>query len=410
MTAADPSTADRLQSLAMAVEAELRGNILPFWLRLQDPAGGFFGEARGDGSPVSSALKGAVQQARILWAFSSAYQRYREPALLTAAEHACHFITQHVIDPNSSSVCWATAGDGGRRNDQRFLYAQAFAILGLATFHRASGERDALDAALQLYRAIERHLPDRQNMGYFEAFMPDWQIRPNKLLGPTPAPKTFNTLFHLFEAYGALLEVWPDPTLRSQAETLAMLLIERTLDRQRNTFWQMMKADWRSMDPGLSNGHDIQAAWFLPSVADRLLPLIAEPVRKAVAGIADAVLARAVEADGGVATGYLAHNGLIGEDKLWWVQAEGLVGFLDAFERRGEARFLDAAENVWRFIERSVIDRAGGEWHQAIAPAGMPRAHLPKADLWKCPYHNTRACLETIDRATRLAGRRQAAS
>lgn len=410
MTAADSSIADRLQSLAAAIEAELRGNILPFWLRLQDPAGGFFGEARGDGSPVPSAQKGAVQQARILWAFSSAYQRYREPALLAAAEHACRFIIQHVVDPNSASVCWTTASDGGRPSNQRFLYAQAFTIHGLATFHRASGDRAALEAALELHRAIERHAPDRQNMGYFEAFTPDWQVRPSKLMGATPAPKTFNTLFHLLEAYGALLEIWPDPTLRSQAEALAMLLIERTLDRQRNTFWQMMEADWRSMDPGLSYGHDIQAAWFLPTVADRLLPAVAEPVRRAVAGIADAVLERAVEADGGVATGYLAHNGRIAEDKLWWVQAEGLVGFLDAFERSGEARFLDAAENVWSFIERSVIDRTGGEWHQAIAPTGIPRPHLPKADLWKCPYHNTRACLETVERATRLAGRLQAAS
>ena len=84
------------------------------------------------------------------------------------------------------------------------------------------------------------------------------------------------------------------------------------------------------------------------------------------------------------------------------MQAEALVGFLDAFERRGDSRFMDAAERTWGFIDRSLIDRAHGEWRERVDPGGKGRA-APKAGPWKCPYHNGRACLEVLQRARRLA-------
>ena len=403
MIAAQPPTADRLAVLARAVEAELRDNILPFWLRLRDAArGGFFGAAASDGGVVPSAPKGAVLHARILWAFSAAAMRFSDPALLDAAEFAYRFIARHLVDPASGGVFWTASADGQPASRHKYIYAQAFAIYGLATFHRASGDRGALDLAQQLWRAVERHALDAEGAGYFESFSPDWQIAPNKLMGPTPIPKTFNTHFHLFEAYGALLEVWPDASLGKRLEQLATLLTEKLLDRERNTFRQLFEADWRTLDDGLSNGHDIQASWVIPAVAHQFAPELADRVRRSVAGIPDAVLLRAVEVDGGVATGR-GPDGRPADGKVWWVQAEALVGFVDAFERRRELRFLDAAEGVWGFIQRSIVDRAGGEWRSWIAPAGVPQPDLPKADLWKCPYHNTRACLEIMDRAGRLA-------
>ena len=183
---------------------------------------------------------------------------------------------------------------------------------------------------------------------------------------------------------------------------LTELLTGPALDRRRNTFWQYFAEDWRNLDDGLSYGHDIEASWLIPALVDRLAPELTAAVHGAVCGIAGAVLDRAVDADGGVLTGVLA-TGRLDRSKVWWVQAEAFVGFLDAFERRREIRFLGAAERVWDFIQRSIVDRVGGEWRSRIAPAGVRQPDLPKADIWKCPYHNGRACLEVIDRAARLA-------
>ncbi len=122
-----------------------------------------------------------------------------------------------------------------------------------------------------------------------------------------------------------------------------------------------------------------------------------------MSGLAEAVADRAQEQDGGLITGVDA-VGRLDRSKAWWVQAEALVGFLDAFERGGDRRFLEAAEAVWSFIDRSIIDRAHGEWRWRIDAGADAPANLPKAHLWKCPYHNGRACLELMERAKRPAG------
>ncbi len=406
-------TTDRLAALAGTVETELRKNILPFWLGLRDSArGGFFGAASSRGRVLPSAPKGAVLHARILWVFSAAYLRFSDPTLLDAADFAYRFIAEHLVDPVAGGVFWTASADGAPADRRKHLYAQAFAIYGLVAFHRASGERGALELAQQLWRVVEREAVDPKAAGYFEAFSPDWRIASNELMGRAEAPKTFNAHFHLFEAYSALWDVWPDPALRRRLEMLTTLLTGPLLDRRRNTFRQFFEADWRSLDEGFSNGHDIEASWLIPTIADRLSPELSAAAREAVYGVADAVLDRAVEADGGVLTGIspdggvltgISPDGRLEHGKVWWVQAEALVGFLDAFERQREMRFLSAAEGVWGFIERFMIDRAGGEWRWLIVPAGLAQPALPKANIWKCPYHNGRACFEVLDRAARLA-------
>jgi mannobiose 2-epimerase len=408
MIAAGPSTVERLAALASAADAELRENILPFWNRMQDADhGGFVGAATSSGSAMPSAPKGAVLHARILWAFSSAYLRFRDPMLLAAAEHAHRFISSHLIDPVWDGVFWAASADGRPTDVRKHLYAQAFAIYGLAAFHCASGHSEALVLAQRIWRAIERHATDPRGLGYMESFTRDWRLTANRLDRASPMLRTFNTHLHLIEAYAALLEVWPDSALLQRLEMLATLMVRRFFDPGQGTFWQHFDAEWRPLDQGLSYGHDIEASWLLMAVADRLGPEIAEPVRKAFSIVPAIVLDRAVDADGGLATGR-GTKGQPAAGKTWWVQAEALVGFLDAFERGGELRFLEAAEGTWSFIQRFLVDRAGGEWRSWIAPAGAPQPELPKVGFWKCPYHNVRACLETLDRTARLARSQQA--
>lgn len=403
MAVGDVSATDRLTALARAAEAELRENLLPFWLRMQDMEhGGFVGAATSAGEPMPEAPKGAILQARILWAFSAAYLRFPDPALLSAAERAYRFIARHMIDPAWEGAFWSVSADGAPLEKRKHLCAQAFVIYGLSAFYRASGDPAALQLAQRLWRAMERHGPDPDAPGYLESFTQDWRSAPNKLLGRLAAPKTFGTHVHLLEGYAALLEVWPDTAVGRRVEMLASLMTERLLDRRRHTFWQGFETNWRSLDQGLSNGHDIEGAWLTLKVADTLAPEVAQPIRAAISPIGEALLERAVDADGGVTTG-LGIDGRPVAGKLWWVQAEALIGFLDAFERERDVRFLSAAEGVWKFIEQFMIDRTGGEWRASIAPAGTPQPDLPKAGPWKCPYHNVRACLEVLARSDRLA-------
>ena len=79
---------------------ELEENILPFWAeRMTDKVnGGFIGRISGDGTACSSADKGAILNARILWAFSAAYRITGKPEYLAAATRAKREITDKFYD------------------------------------------------------------------------------------------------------------------------------------------------------------------------------------------------------------------------------------------------------------------------------------------------------------------------
>ena len=54
------------ERLAREVEADLTGGILPFWLEhTVDPAGGFYGTVRSDGSAVPDTDKGEIGRAHV---------------------------------------------------------------------------------------------------------------------------------------------------------------------------------------------------------------------------------------------------------------------------------------------------------------------------------------------------------
>jgi cellobiose epimerase len=378
------SSAERLGGLARFAEAELTQHILPFWLRLRDPSGqGFAGAADAAGRPDWTAPRGAVLHGRILWVFATSGARYGRADWLDAAGAAWRFLAERLYDQRRGGLAFSTA-DG-----QKHLYVQAFGIFGLAAYARATGETAALDLARMLYEIIEKRAGDSVYGGYFEAFDDDWQLQSNALMGFAPGQKSLNAHAHLIEAYAELYRAWPDRGLRERIAALLGLLTGPGFDHDSGAFRHFFQANWRVVSVLRSFGHDIEGAWLLPQIA-ALLGRETE-IRSHLAGMAETIRRQALGADGGLIDGPFDRR------KSWWVQAEAAVGFLDAFEQTGEAVFLDATEAVWRFIDRNLIDRASGEW---LAEPGAGRE--PKAGLWKCPYHNGRACLETVERVARL--------
>ena len=92
---------------------------------------------------------------------------------------------------------------------------------------------------------------------------------------------------------------------------------------------------------------------------------------------------------------------MVDEKRIWWVQAEAVVGFYNAWEKRpGETRFKEASEDIWGFIKEYVVDaRKGSEWFWCTDKNGNPAMEKPIVEPWKCPYHNGRMCMEIIRRA-----------
>jgi mannobiose 2-epimerase len=68
----------------------------------------------------------------------------------------------------------------------------------------------------------------------------------------------------------------------------------------------------------------------------------------------------------------------------------------------GRHEFLQLAINNWSFIKQYIRDNEKGEWFWGVLEDHSVMPGQDKAGLWKCPYHNGRACMEIIRRTGSL--------
>lgn len=86
------------------------------------------------------------------------------------------------------------------------------------------------------------------------------------------------------------------------------------------------------------------------------------------------------------------------EHKVWWVQAEAVIGFYNAFQMTTDLTYQVAALDTWEYINNYFIDkRPRSEWFAQVDQANMP-IELAISDEWKGPYHTVRMYLEMIER------------
>jgi mannobiose 2-epimerase len=397
-----------LAALGPAAETELRERILPFWAtRAVDAAqGGFFGQIEADGRPDPNAGKGGVLNARILWTFSAALRHHPDALYRTMADRAFAFVTGPLWDPEHSGLFWEVDRKGAMLNGRKQTYGQAFGIYGLAEYFRATGVREALDRAMRLFELIEARAFDPERGGYWEARGRDWAPIDDIRLSDRDmnAPFSMNTHLHLLEAYTCLALASGEPRVRERLRALIEIVLDRIIDPRTGRQILFQDLDWWPMSAVISPGHDIETSWLICEAAQALgdEALNARAERAAVR-LADAVIEWGLDAvNGGIY--YEAVDGHEDTDKHWWVQAEGVVGFLNAYALSGDGRYLDAALRTGQFIDDHQIDRGVGEWHNRVTVAGATIPDLPIAGFWKCPYHNARAMIEIAERVAKLEG------
>ncbi|MGD0862622.1 MAG: AGE family epimerase/isomerase [Candidatus Limnocylindrales bacterium] len=401
------TTTDRLLTLRLAAERELREDILPYWATraVDRENGGFFGAVSAQGRPDPIAGKGGVLNARILWTFSAALRRWPEPLYRDPADRAFDYLLEHFWDPDHSGLYWEVDHLGRMLQGRKQTYGQAFGIYALAEYFRATGVPEALDRATRLFEDIEAHAFDPIGGGYWEARGRDWQPIDDIRLSAVDlnAPFSMNTHLHLLEAYTTLALVGADPRPRARLRTLLELVLDRVVDARTGHLVLFFDEHWRPLSQLVSYGHDIETSWLICEAADAVgNRALASRAQAAALKMADAVLATGFDAElGGVYTD-MAPDGRVNTDKDWWPQAEAVVGFLNAYRLSGRDEHLEAAIRTWNFIDACVIDHRGGEWYSRVSREGVPVPDLAKVGFWKCPYHDARAMLEIMERTRRL--------
>jgi mannobiose 2-epimerase len=391
-----------MTELRQRIETELRGNILPFWITHtpDEKNGGFYGALTNDLVVHNEVPRTAVLTARILWTYSTAYRLYHDECYLQMARRAYDYLTQKFWDHEFGGVYWTLDQHGCPTNDRKHIYAQAFAIYGLAEFYRAAGERHSLALAQQLFDLIETHSFDPVYGGNVECCARAWGALDDMRLSakePVSVRKSMNTLLHLMEAYTNLLRVWPDAEVQAKQRSLIEIFLQHVIDPQTHHFKLFFDDAWHSLDDHLSPGHDIEGSWLIVEAAEVLgdEDLLARAQTVAVQ-MAEAVTPY-LDDDGAIIYEATPHS-IDSYDKHWWVQAEGLVGFYNAFQLTGRADFAPIADRLWNLIETHFVDHTYGDWFKVLDRHYTPLVQYPKTGPWECPYHHARACFEMLAR------------
>jgi len=283
--------------------------------------------------------------------------------------------------------------------------------------------------AILLYECIEEHSYDKVNNGYIEACTREWGEMSDMRLSDLDAnyPKSQNTHLHIIEPYtnlyrclkelqradscdylpvvGAILPITtcvPKETVRrieASLRNLIRIFTEKILNPDTHHLDLFFEKDWtRGAGRLESYGHDIECSWLLHEAAlvldDADVLKKVEPVVLEVAAASE----KGLRPDGSMIHEANLDTGHVDDDLHWWVQAENVVGWMNVYQYFGDLAALTKAELCWQYIKNNLVDWEHGEWFWSRHPDGTLNLVDDHAGFWKCPYHNSRMCLEVMER------------
>ncbi len=378
----------------------LQQGILRFWIdhAIDRQYGGMIGWLDRQGSPIPPGTKSVVQQSRVVWTFAAAYRQYPQATYKEVATHTLKFLREKMWDAKHRGFWWLVDREGHVVDRKKHLYGQSFAIYGLAEYAQAFNDAVARQQALELFQLIDQKAHDDANGGYREAFSEDWQpLKDDPTLG-SRGRKSMNTHIHLLESFTTLYKATGDARVRARVEELLALCLDKIVDTRQGYARLFFSDDWKPSDSSTSSyGHDIELSWLMTETAEALGRPHDPKVLQASRAVVDHTLRDGFDREhGGVFDEGPAAGPAASKRMIWWVEAEGLVGLLNAFQLTAKPEYRQRFEQQARYVFDHFVDRQYGEWFRYIEPDG--RISGNKTDEWKAPYHHARACLEVIQR------------
>ena len=402
--AVDPEIKRLLEGYSNEVEAELV-SILDWWTQhIHNPANSFYyGEINRKNEPDAQAPIGLVLQSRLLWTFSAAFKHTQNHQYLKAANQSYDALVKKFYDNKNGGMYWSVHPNGQVASDKKQAYGIAFAIYSLSAYYEVTLDADALNKATDLYTSLEKHFFDSEFGGYIECLGNNWSDIDDVRLSDKDqnAIKSMNTHLHIIEAYATLYKVLPNPSIKQSIQKLLYFFEEFIIDVgtfQQNLFFEK---NWTPTSSVVSFGHDIEASWLLQEAAAIIDDdMYLQKFTKLVTDMAG-VVANHVSSEGAVYNEFHPSNDTLDFGKDWWPQAEAMVGFINAYQNTGNIQFLHHSLKSWQVVNDYFKDPIYGEWHWGYDSSGNLMVR-EKAGFWKCPYHNSRACIEVANRIKHL--------
>lgn len=381
------------------VSKNLNEIIIPFWKKMRDDEfGGFYGKVDSRLKLYKKTSKTCVFNSRIMWFFLQTYKLTGDEECLDCAKQAYAMLKNHFLDYEHGGLFWSVTYDGIPDDSTKYTFNMAYAIIALSSYYEIVRDREALELAMSLHAKIEEDY--RDEYGYLEEAQTLQEGAGLGILaeGVYSGEKTANTVLHLIEAYTELYRVHPDKDVLSDLKRLLELYSTKIYNAQAKHLNMFFDNRMNPTADYFSFGHDIEAAWQLTKCCD-ILPACdyTDRVKQISSELIENIYRTAYNHN---SVDDEISNGTVSNRRVFWVQAEAVIGFTDAWERNPDRTdYYEAAEAVWHFIDEFIVDkRSGGEWLHDVSVLGEHDSDSSVVGPWKCPYHNGRMCIELISR------------
>lgn len=419
---------ERCEQWLHEVEDHLRDELLPFWATrgVDKKYGGFLTYLDRQGNPTGETLKTLVCQARMIFTASSVHRAGLDQSAtyLKSAQQGVDFLLDHFWDDQFWGWYWTTEQDGSPQNDGKLTYGHSFAIYALSEYGMASGDHRGYEWAVKTYEVLQTLAADNCYGGYYEFLERDFRLKPPFRGGGDR--KSFDIHMHLMEAFTNLYEATGKEIYKRRTQEMVDLIFARIIEPQSGTGMAQFSLDWtpqraiifdnvwgadRDVDESdlgrpldnTSYGHNVEFAWLLGHTID-ILGLDLDKYKEGLRKIYDHAFQYGVDWEKG---GIFCEGPQAGpareRNKEFWQQAEALVGFLDAYIRLGDEKYLDAYEKVHRFVFDHVINHEVGEWFPLFDENNNLLWDY-MAHAWKINYHTVRSMIQSERRLAKICG------
>jgi N-acylglucosamine 2-epimerase len=384
----DPAT---LLDRKKGYERLLFDDVMPFWLAhgVDRENGGFFTGLAADGELIESD-KSVWFQGRMSWTFATLYADYRQnPAYLEAARLGIQFLEKACTDTDGKMFFRVTRDGRPLIKRKRYFFSEAFAIIGLAAYSRATGDPAPLARARTILEQVDRY---RSNPDLLEA---KWNPQERPMRAFADPMIMLATVQELRRA---------DPNHAREYDHRAARLISEMRQFVRDDLECVLEtvgpsAEFLDHFEGrlLNPGHAIEGSWFVMQEARRgndagLLRLGLQMLDwmwlwgwdKEYGGIIyyrDALSRPAAE---------YWHD-----MKFWWPQCEAIIATLMAYVGTGDERYARCFEDIDRYAHANFVDSDHGEWYGYLHRDGRLSTTL-KGNLYKGAFHVPRMYMHAI--------------
>ena len=415
-------TVDRLISYLEKTEHYLQNNLIPFWANrvVDEKYGGFQTNFDRNGIRTNVTEKSFLAQCRSLFTISHTVRSgYNWPNHEQALAQGIKFLFKYYQDKKYGGYYWIVDEDGSVLDDNKIIYGHAFLIYGLSEFALLTGDESIKTEAIRVFNFLQDEIKDQEYGGYFEHF--NRQFEPIKARNDIGVFKSLDVHMHLMEAFTTLYELTGDEKHRLALEEINTLIINKMIHKETGTGISMFTQDWspianveletvwgadrfdengKSIDI-TSYGHNIELTW-LYLLSQDVLKIPREKSLCKMVKIYEHTYQNGIDwINGGLFVEGEKKGSVTETNKEFWQQAEGMVGFLDAYLMANDEKYLVAFKNIHDFVFEKMINWEQGEWFALLDQKGKVIWDY-MGTSWKTLYHTVRGMCEISNRLRKI--------